>query len=62
VGLPAPRLPAPLRPAELLAFVERLLQPHSGPGGPPEPPAWHPFDAPPPARPGPGRWELPRAP
>jgi hypothetical protein len=62
VGLPAPRLPAPVRPAELLAFVERLLTPRTVSGGQPEPPAWHPFDPPPPARPGPGRWEPPEGP
>jgi hypothetical protein len=51
-----------VRPAELLAFVERLLTPRTVSGGQPEPPAWHPFDPPPPARPGPGRWEPPEGP
>lgn len=49
VGLPAPRLPAPLRPAELLAFVQRLLAPPPASADPSGPPSWHPFDPAPPA-------------
>jgi hypothetical protein len=51
-GLPAPRLPAPVRPAELLAFVQRLL---AAPPAAPLP-SRQPDATPPPAQPWSGRW------
>lgn len=51
-GLPAPRLPAPVRPAELLAFVQRLLA--ASPAAPL--PSRQPEATPPPAQPWSGRW------
>jgi hypothetical protein len=55
VGLPAARLPAPVRPAELLGFVRHLLQGSAGPFSGLLP-AWQRQPAPPPAPPSSGRW------